>query len=91
MSRKSSLSFGLIVSVLTATALSIGSIGTTLMTYAQETTIQPAYSQENVTGTQNTTGITSNEEEDDKNDVEEGPGEDADEPGDIDGPNDKED
>jgi hypothetical protein len=43
-----------------------------------------------VTGTQNTTGITSNEE-DDKNDVEEGPGEDADEPGDIDGPNDKED
>ncbi len=88
MSRKSSLSFGLIVSVLTATALSIG---TTLMTYAQETTIQPAYSQENVTGTQNTTGITSNEEEDDKNDVEEGPGEDADEPGDIDRPNDKED
>jgi len=87
MSRKSSLSFGLIVSVLTATALSIG----TMMTYAQETTIQPAYSQENVTGTQNTTGITSNEEEDDKNDVEEGPGEDADEPGDIDGPNDKED
>ncbi len=86
MSRKSSLSFGLIVSVLTATALSIG----TMMTYAQETTIQPAYSQENVTGTQNTTGITSNEE-DDKNDVEEGPGEDADEPGDIDGPNDKED
>jgi len=86
MSRKSSLSFGLIVSVLTATL----SIGTTLMTYAQETTIQPAYSQENVTGTQNTTGITSNEE-DDKNDVEEGPGEDADEPGDIDGPNDKED
>jgi hypothetical protein len=88
MSRKSSLSFGLIVSVLTATALSIG---TTLMAYAQETTIKPAYSQENVTGTQNTTGITSNEEEDDKNDVEEGPGEDADEPGDIDGPNDKED
>ncbi|MGI0032909.1 MAG: hypothetical protein ACRD97_06535 [Nitrososphaeraceae archaeon] len=88
MSRKSSLSFGLIVSVLTATALSIG---TTLMAYAQETTIQTAYSQENVTGTQNTTGITSNEEEDDKNDVEEGPGEDADEPGDIDGPNDKED
>jgi hypothetical protein len=87
MSRKSSLSFGLIVAVLAATALSIG---TTLMTYAQETTIQPAYSQENVTGTQNTTGITSNEE-DDKNDVEEGPGEDADEPGDIDGPNDKED
>jgi hypothetical protein len=87
MSRKSSLSFGLIVSVLAATGLSIG---TTLMTYAQETTIQPAYSQENVTGTQNTTGITSNEE-DDKNDVEEGPGEDADEPGDIDGPNDKED
>ena len=87
MSRKSSLSFGLIVAVLAATALSIG---TTLITYAQETTIQPAYSQENVTGTQNTTGITSNEE-DDKNDVEEGPGEDADEPGDIDGPNDKED
>lgn len=87
MSRKSSLSFGLIVSVLAATGLSIG---TTLMTYAQETTIQLAYSQENVTGTQNTTGITSNEE-DDKNDVEEGPGEDADEPGDIDGPNDKED
>jgi hypothetical protein len=87
MSRKSSLSFGLIVSVLAATGLSIGN---TLMTYAQETTIQPTYSQENVTGTQNTTGITSNEE-DDKNDVEEGPGEDADEPGDIDGPNDKED
>jgi hypothetical protein len=87
MSRKSSLSFGLIVSVLATTGLSID---TTLMTYAQETTIQPAYSQENVTGTQNTTGITSNEE-DDKNDVEEGPGEDADEPGDIDGPNDKED
>jgi len=39
------------------------------MTYAQETTIRPAYSQENVTGTQNTTGITSNEA-DDKNDVE---------------------
>jgi hypothetical protein len=87
MSRNSSLSFGLIVSVLAATGLSIG---TTLMTYAQETTIQPTYSQENVTGTQNTTGITSNEE-DDKNDVEEGPGEDADEPGDIGGPNDKED
>jgi len=85
MNTKSALGFGLIAVIITATA-SILSIGTSMMTYAQET----AYSQENVTGTQNITGITSNEEADDKGEIEEGPGEDDDEPGDTD-VNDKED
>lgn len=79
MSTKSALGFGLIAVIITATA-SILSIGTSMMTYAQET----ASSQENVTGTQNITGITCNEEADDKGEIEEGPGEDDDEPGDID-------
>ena len=85
MNTKSALGFGLIAVLITATA-SILSIGTSMMTYAQEI----AYSQENVTGTQNITGtqnmtgITCNEEADDKGEIEEGPGEDDDEPGDID-------
>jgi hypothetical protein len=79
MSTKSALGFGLIAVIITATA-SILSNGTSMMTYAQET----AKSQENVTGTQNITGITCNEEADDKGEIEEGPGEDDDEPGDID-------
>jgi len=85
MNTKTALRFGLIVVIITATA-SILSIGTSMMTYAQETSTTPetVYAQENVTGTQNITGITPNEEADDKDDVEEGPGEDDDEPGDID-------
>jgi len=79
MNTKSALGFGLIAIIITATA-SILSISTSMMTYAQET----APSQENVTGTQNITGITCNEEADDKGEIEEGPGEDDDEPGDID-------
>ena len=79
MNTKSALGFGLIAVIMTATA-SILSIGTSMMTYAQET----ASSQENVTGTQNITGITCNEEADDEDEIEEGPGEDDDEPGDID-------
>jgi hypothetical protein len=79
MNTKSALGFGFIAIIITATA-SILSIGTSMMTYAQET----ASSQENVTGTQNITGITCNEEADDKGEIEEGPGEDDDEPGDID-------
>jgi len=79
MSTKSALGFGLIAVIITATA-SILSNGTSMMTYAQET----AKSQENVTRTQNITGITCNEEADDKGEIEEGPGEDDDEPGDID-------
>ena len=78
MNTKSALGFGLIAVIMTATA-SILSIGTSLMTYAQET----GSSQENVTGTQNITGITCNEE-DDKGEIEEGAGEDDDEPGDVD-------
>lgn len=86
MNTKLALGFGLIAVIITATA-SILSIGTTsMMTYAQET----ANSQENVTGTHNITGITCNEEADDKGEIEEGPGEDEDEPGDIDA-NDEED
>jgi len=79
MNAKLTLGFGLIAVIITATA-SILSIGTSMMTYAQETT----NSQENVTGTHNITGITCNEEADDKGEIEEGPGEDEDEPGDID-------
>ena len=79
MNAKLALGFGLIAVIITATA-SILSIGTSMMTYAQETT----NSQENVTGTHNITGITCNEEADDKGEIEEGPGEDEDEPGDID-------
>ena len=79
MSTKSALDFGLIAVIITATA-SILSNGTSMMTYAQET----AKSQENVTGTHNITGITCNEKADDKGEIEEGPGEDDDEPGDID-------
>lgn len=79
MNAKLALGFGLIAVIITATA-SILSIGTSMMTYAQETTD----SQENVTGTHNITGITCNEEADDKGEIEEGPGEDEDEPGDID-------
>ena len=79
MNAKLALGFGIIAVIITATA-SILSIGTSMMTYAQETT----NSQENVTGTHNITGITCNEEADDKGEIEEGPGEDEDEPGDID-------
>ena len=79
MITKSALGFGFIAIIITATA-SILSIGTSMMTYAQET----ASPQENVTGTQNITGITCNEEADDKGEIEEGAGEDDDEPGDVD-------
>jgi hypothetical protein len=79
MNTKSALGFAFIAVIITATA-SILSIGTIMMIYAQET----ASSQENVTGTQNITGITCNEEADDKGENEEGPDEDDDEPGDID-------
>jgi hypothetical protein len=79
MNTKLALGFGLIAVFITATA-SIPSIGTSMMIYAQEAT----NSQENVTGTHNITGITCNEEADDKGDIEEGPGEDDDESGDID-------
>jgi hypothetical protein len=91
MTTISALGFGLIVVTITATT-SILSIGSNMMTYAQDTSTTPetVFSQGNVTGTQNTTTITSTEEADDKDDVEEGPGEDDDEPGDID-LNDKED
>jgi len=89
MNTKTALRFGLIVVIITATA-SILSIGTSMMTYAQETSTTPetVYAQENVTGTQNITGITCNEA-DEKGEIEEGPGEDDDEPGDVD-VNDKE-
>lgn len=84
MNTKLVLGFGLIAVIITATA-SILSIGTSIMTYAQETSTTPetVNAQENVTGTQNTTGITCNEA-DDKGEIEDGPGEDDDEPGDID-------
>jgi len=91
MTTKSAIGLGLILMTITA-ATSILSIGTNMMTYAQDTSTTPTTvsSQENVTGAQNTTTITSTEQADDKDDVEEGPGEDDDEPGDID-LNDKED
>jgi len=91
MTTKSAIGLGLIVMTITA-ATSILSIGSNMMTYAQDTSTAPeaVSSQENVTGAQNTTTITSAEQADDKDDVEEGPGEDDDEPGDID-LNDKED
>jgi len=91
MTTKSAIGLGLILMTITA-ATSILSIGTNMMTYAQDTSTTPktVSSQENVTGAQNTTTITSTEQADDKDDVEEGPGEDDDEPGDID-LNDKED
>jgi hypothetical protein len=89
MNTKSSLGFGLMVVIVTASVTL--SIGATMMAYAQEITTEQAYTQENVTGTQNSTGVASNGEADDKSGVEdEGPGEDDDEPGDIDA-NDKED
>ena len=79
MNTKSTLFFGLIAVIITATAsiLSIGTIMTVI--HGQET----ASSQENVTGTQNITGITCNEGVDDKGENEEGPDDDN-EPGDID-------
>jgi hypothetical protein len=91
MTTKSAIGLGLIVMTITA-ATSILSIGSNMMIYAQDTSTTPetVSSQENVTGAQNTTTITSTEQADDKDDVEEGPGEDDDEPGDID-LNDKED
>ena len=91
MTTKSAIGLGLILMTITA-ATSILSIGTNMMTYGQDTSTTPktVSSQENVTGAQNTTTITSTEQADDKDDVEEGPGEDDDEPGDID-LNDKED
>ena len=84
MNTKLALGFGLIAVIITSTA-SILSIGTSMMTYAQETSTTPetGNAQENVTGTQNTTGTTCNEA-DDKGEIEEGLGEDDDEPGDID-------
>jgi hypothetical protein len=79
MNTKSALGFSLIVVIITATA-SILSIGTIIMmTYAQET----ASSQENVTGTQNITGITCNDVND-KGENEEVVDEHDNEPGDID-------
>jgi hypothetical protein len=92
MTTISALGFDLIVVTITGAATSILSIGSNMMTYAQDTSTTPetVFSQGNVTGTQNTTAITSTEEADDEDDVEEGPGEDDDEPGDID-LNDKED
>jgi hypothetical protein len=92
MTKISALGFSLIVVIITAAATSIPSIGSNMMAYAQDTSTTPetVYSQGNVTGTHNITTITSTEEADDKDDVEEGPGEDDDEPGDID-LNDKED
>ena len=89
MNTKTASVLGLLAVIITATA-SILSIGTSMMTYAQETSTTPetVSAQENVTGTQNITGITCNET-DDKGEIEEGPGEDDDEPGDVD-VNDKE-
>lgn len=77
MNTKSVWGFGLIVVIITTT-VSILSIGTSMMTHAQGTS-----SQENVTGTQNVTGINCNEA-DDKDEKGEVPGEDDNEPGDID-------
>ena len=77
MNAKSALGFSIVAIVISATT-SILSIGTILMTYAEET----ASSQENVTGTQNTTGISCNG--DDKGEIGEVPGEDDNDPGDID-------
>ena len=79
MNTKSALGFGLIAVIMTASA-SILSIGTSMITYAQDI----VSSQENVTGTQNITGITCNQEADDKGEIEEGAGEDDDELGDVD-------
>ena len=76
MNTKSAWGFGLIVVIITTT-VSILSIGT-MMTHAQGTT-----SQVNTTGTQNVTGIPCNEP-DDKGEKGEVPGEDDNEPGDID-------
>ena len=87
MTTKSAIGLGFLVMTITA-----ATVGSNMMTYAQDasTTPETVSSQENVTGAQNTTTITSTEQADDKDDVEEGPGEDDDEPGDID-LNDKED
>lgn len=77
MNTKSSWGFGLIAVIITTT-VSILSIGTNMMTHALGTS-----SQENMTGTQNVTGITCNEA-DDEGEKGEVPGDDDNEPGDID-------
>ncbi len=76
MNTRTSLGFVLVV-IMAATALSVS---TTLMAYAQST-ISPQ-----VDGGNNSTAIMNATASDEKNDtgVEEGPGEDADEPGDTD-------
>jgi hypothetical protein len=77
MNTRTSLSF-IIVVIMAATALSVS---TTLMVYAQSTISPEVDGGNNSTATMNATAAF-----DEKNDtgVEEGPGEDADEPGDTD-------
>jgi hypothetical protein len=81
MVEKSSMGISMI-SVGIAATLTILAFGTITITYAQETPLTSL--QDNVTNMQNTTAMASNGEEDDKGIAEEGTGEDADEPGDVD-------
>jgi len=81
MVEKSSMGIRMIAVGIAAT-LTILAFGIITITYAQETPITSL--QDNMTNIQNTTTMASNGEEDDKGIPEEGTGEDADEPGDVD-------
>jgi hypothetical protein len=81
MVEKSSMGIRMMVVGIAAT-LTILAFSTITITYAQETPLTS--SQDNVTNIQNSTAMASNGEEDDKGVPEEGTGEDADEPGDVD-------
>ena len=81
MDKRPSMGKRLLVVAIAAT-LTLLAFGTTTTTHAQE--IPHINSQENVTGIQNSSAIGNTGEEDDKGVPEEGSGEDADEPGDVD-------
>jgi len=79
MNTRTSLGF-IIVVIMAATALSVS---TTLMVYAQSTISPEVDGGNNSTATMNATASAAFDEKNDTG-VEEGPGEDADEPGDTD-------
>ena len=84
MDKRPSMGKRLLVIAIAAT-LTLLAFGTTTTTHAQEIPhINHINSQENVTGIQNSSAIGNTGEEDDKGVPEEGSGEDADEPGDVD-------
>lgn len=77
--------------ILMLTSVAVMSIGVSMKAYAQNATQTADTTTGQTTNMTNTTGVSSGAgESDDRGEVEEGPGEDQDEPGDVD-TNDKED